>query len=200
MIFEYTEEELNHLKDLDENLAFYIDKIGKIEREINPNIFECLIYQIIGQQISNKAFTTIKDRVKNLLVEITPTSILAGKNEDIQKCGMSFKKVEYMKNIAKFWESDVLDFDNLHSLSNEELIDKLTQIKGVGPWTVEMLLIFSLQRKDVLSYNDLIIKNNLMKIHNINKMDKTTFNKYKNLYSPYGSIASLYLWELNNIQ
>ncbi len=199
MIFEYTEKELEHLKSLDKNLAFYIDKIGKIKREINPNIFECLIYQIIGQQISNKAFSTIKGRVKNLLVEITPNSILSSKNEDIQKCGMSFKKVEYMKNIATFCKSDALDFDNLDAISNDDLINTLTQINGVGPWTVEMLLIFSLQRKDVLSYNDLIIKNNLMKIHNIEKMNKSTFDLYKELYSPYGSIASLYLWEINNL-
>ncbi len=197
MHFEYSETEINYLKKQDEKLAFYIDKIGMLQREINPNIFENFINQIIGQQISNKAYATVSGRIKNLLKEITPTNILKYDDDTLQQCGLSFRKVSYMKNIANFWqENKNLDLQNL---SNEEIIKTLTEIKGVGIWTVEMLLLFSLQRKDVLSYNDLVIRNSLMKLHNLESLTKKDFVKYKELYSPYGSIASLYLWELNNI-
>ncbi len=197
MHFEYSETEINYLKKQDEKLAFYINKIRMLQREINPNIFENFINQIIGQQISNKAYATVSGRIKNLLKEITPTNILKYDDDTLQQCGLSFRKVSYMKNIANFWqENKNLDLQNL---SNEEIIKTLTEIKGVGIWTVEMLLLFSLQRKDVLSYNDLVIRNSLMKLHNLESLTKKDFVKYKELYSPYGSIASLYLWELNNI-
>lgn len=199
MYFKYSKDELEQLKTKDETLSKIIDEFGFIQREINPDIFEALIYQIIGQQISNKAYKTVKAQVKSFLIDITPKNIINADINQLQKCGLSYKKVEYMINIAEFVLDNINDFDNLSNLSNEEIIEKLTKIKGVGIWTVEMLLIFSLNRKDILSYNDLVIKKSLSKLYNIEKLDKKTFNFYKELYSPYGSIAAFYLWHYNNI-
>ncbi len=199
MYFKYDDKAITYLKSVDKKLGTYIDKIGMINRKVNSNIFETLIFQIVGQQISNKAYITVKGRVVTLLKDITPKNIINCNKDDLQKCGISHRKVDYINNIANFWLNNENELQNIDKLSNKEIIDTLTQVKGVGIWTVEMLLIFVLQREDVLSYNDLVVRNNLMKLHNIEKPSKKIFEEYKKLYSPYGTIASFYLWEMNKV-
>ncbi len=199
MYFEYDEKEMNYLISKDEKLASVIKEVGHIKRKINSDFFENLIFKIIGQQISNKAYLTICQRFKDLLGEINPDNILSTSDETLQHCGISFRKVEYIKNASFFWKNEDFDFKNIQNYSDEEIIQCLTKIKGVGIWTVEMLLIFSLGRKNVISYNDLVIKKGLMNLYGLEKIDKKIFNKYKALYSPYATVASFYLWNIGNL-
>ena len=194
MIFEYTDEQLNALKKKDKKLSELINKIGKIEREINPNVFYELIRSVVAQQISTKAAETVFSRLCNLC-DISVQGIKKISAEEIRLCGMNEKKAGYIKNIA----NANIDFENLKDKSDEEIIKELTEIKGVGIWTVEMLLIFSLGRMNILSYGDLIIKKGIMNLYGHKELNKEKFGKYKKRYSPYGTIASLYLWESANL-
>ena len=192
-IFEYGQKETDHLKKRDKKLGKAIDEMGIIEREVNPDIFSSLVSSIVSQQISSKAAVTIFSRLSALAGEITPGSIKSLDIESIQKCGMSFKKAGYIKTAA---EADI-DFATLGLLSDKEIIDILTALPGIGLWTVEMLLLFSLSRPDILSYNDLAIRRGMMNLYGLEKITKPDFEKYRKKYSPYGSVASLYLWELS---
>lgn len=194
--FLYGKLELDHLKSVDLKLKRYIEKIGEIKRKINTDLFSALVESIISQQISTKAATTVTKRLKTLTGELRPENILEHPKEEIQKCGLSFKKVNYIQKVAKAFINNDLNYEELQTLPDEEIIKKLIQLPGVGRWTAEMLLIHTFLRPNVLSYYDLGIKRGLMILHNLEELSKEQFNFYKKLYSPYGTTASLYLWEI----
>jgi len=194
--FKYTNKEIEYLKNRDPLLGAEISRIGFIKRKINPDLFEALISSIISQQISIKAAKTVYNKVINLVGEIKPQNIDRVDVEAIQKCGMSLRKAYYIKNIADAIVNKEIDFDNLYKLSDEDIIKKLVKLKGVGEWTVEMLLIHSLQRPDILSYKDLAIRRGMMRLYGLDEITSEVFKKYRDLYSPYSTTASLYLWEI----
>jgi DNA-3-methyladenine glycosylase II len=196
--FEYGQAEIDHLKASDPKLGQLIDTIGIIKRQITPDPFEALISSVVSQQISNKAAETVWKRFLDLVGSITPENILRASQTVIQSCGMSHRKVSYIIGIAEAAKTGAVDFKNLASLSNETIIAQLTALNGVGVWTAEMLLIFSLKRPDILSYNDLGIRRGIMILHGLQELTKKQFEHYRQRYSPYGTIASFYLWELNN--
>jgi 3-methyladenine DNA glycosylase/8-oxoguanine DNA glycosylase len=196
-IFNYGQSELNHLKSRDEKLGAAIEKIGMIKREIVPDPFSALVSSIVAQQISGKAAETVWNRLSSLLGNITPENIEKASLSEIQGCGMSARKAGYIKGIANAAISGEVDFNELQTLTDEEVIKKLSALKGVGVWTAEMLLIFSLCRPDVVSFGDFAIRRGMMNLYGLNELSKDEFYKYRERYSPYGSIASLYLWELS---
>ena len=194
--FEYSEHEIEYLRKKDKKLATAIYRIGIIKREINPDPFSALTESIIGQQISGKAAATVRLKLANIS-GLEAAKLHALTVEEIQSCGMSMRKAGYIKNIAEASVSKTIDFDNLHTQSDSEIIQALTAIKGVGVWTAEMLLIFSLMRPDVVSYGDLAIRRSMMNLYGHKDLPKDRFLRYAKRYSPYGSVASLYLWELS---
>lgn len=198
-IFKYGEREIEYLKSRDKKLGAAIDRIGMIERKIIPEPFTALVSSIVSQQISSKAAETVWNRLFNLLGGITPESIAKVSLSEIQSCGMSIRKAGYIKGIADAAVSGEVDFDTLHTLTDEEIIKKLSSLKGVGVWTAEMLLIFSLCRPDVVSYGDLAIRRGMMNLYGLKELPKEKFDRYRKRYSPYGSVASLYLWALSVI-
>jgi 3-methyladenine DNA glycosylase/8-oxoguanine DNA glycosylase len=198
MKFFYGKEEMEYLKEADPLLGKVIDEIGYIRREINPDPFSALVESVISQQVSSKAAQTIINRLLAKIGRITPYTLLHIKEEEIRECGISGRKIQYIKNIAQWAKEKKVDFNSLDNLSDQEIIRKLTRLPGVGQWTAEMLLIFSLGRKDIVSFNDLGIRKGMMKLYNLEKLTKEEFINYKNRYSPYGTIASFYLWEINN--
>ncbi len=193
--FEYGEEELNHLKSRDKILASAIEKIGYLPHYINEDFFSVLVNSIIVQQISLKAADAIWNRLLKLFDnEITPEKVLDMDFDKIKSVGMSTKKVEYIRGAAQKIVSKELNIEKLKFMDDAEVTKELLKLYGVGNWTVEMLLIFSLGRKDILSYGDLTIIRGLQRLYGYEKIDKKIFEKYRELYSPYGSIASFYLW------
>lgn len=196
--FKYGEKEMDYLKSKDEILGKSIDKIGLIKRKIIKNPFEALISSIVSQQISNKAAETVWFKFCNLIGEITAGNIINTDNESIKKCGMSNRKVEYIKGIADVALTKTVDFDNLNLLTDEEIIKQLTTIRGVGTWTAQMILIFSLNRVNIISYDDLGIRRGIINLYGLEDISRIEFNKYKKKYDPYASVASLYLWELSS--
>ncbi len=195
--FEYGQKEIEYLKRKDKKLGAAIDKIGMLQRNITLDPFEALISSIVSQQISNKAADTVWSRFLNVIESVTPESIGQTKIDEIQSCGMSLRKAGYIKGIAEAAIRGTVDFENLHTRSDEEIIQELSALYGVGVWTVEMLLIFSLGRPDVVSYKDLAIRRGMMNLYGHKELPPERFQRYRKRYSPYGSVASLYLWEMS---
>lgn len=195
--FEYGQKEIDYLKSKDKKLAAAIEKIGMIQREVIPDPFTALISSIVSQQISKKAAITVWNRLQTLLEIIIPERIAQVEQSAIQECGMSERKAGYIKGIADAAVSGIIDFESLSTLQDEEIIKKLSSLNGVGIWTAEMLLIFSLERPNVVSYRDLAIRRGMMNLYGLKDLPQEKFERYRKRYSPYGSVASLYLWELS---
>lgn len=198
-IFEYGSAELDYLRKNDKKLRAAIDQIGFIEREVIPDLFTALVNSIISQQISAKAAATIWNRLLIKLGEMNPVNISMASVTDIQSCGITIRKAAYIKGIGDAVVHGSLDLSSFHQLSDEEVIKQLSALNGVGKWTAEMLLIFSMQRPDVVSWGDLAIQRGMMKLYGLNSLSKDQFDIYRKRYSPFGSVASLYLWELSRI-
>jgi len=200
-IFEYGDQEIAWLKSRDAILGAAMDEIGHIRRPVIPDLFAALIHAIIGQQISTKAHATIWARLRALVDPaapglVTPAGIVGLPVETLQKCGMTMRKAEYIKEIAaSVWQGD-LNLSELQKMPDAEVCKRLCQIKGIGVWTAEMLLTFSLQRPDVMSWGDLAIQRGLRMLYRHRAITPALFAKYKKRYSPYGTVASLYLWAI----
>ncbi len=195
-IFRYGQTEIDHLKRRDRKLGAAIDMIGAIEREIRPDPFEALVMSVVAQQISNKAANAIRGRLRALLGRITPDRIAETDVSDIQKCGLSGRKAEYIKGAAGAAVRGEVDFSRFDEMADEEIIDRLSSLRGIGVWTAEMLLLFSLCRPDVVSWGDQAIRRGMMNLYGLKGLTKEQFERYRKRYSPYGSVASLYLWVL----
>lgn len=194
--FIYDQQEIDYLKSKDKKLSEAINKIGLIERSVIPDLFSALISSIIGQQISAKAHKTIWIRMQEALIKVNPETILAQSDSELQSLGLTFRKVDYLKNIAEKVHSKELELAKLMKLSDEEVCIELSKLKGIGKWTAEMIMIFSMQRKDIISFGDLAILRGMRMLYHHREISEEKFNKYKRRYSPYNSIASLYLWAI----
>ena len=177
MYFKYGETELEYLKQKDKKLAEVMEEIGMIEREVDTDLFSSVVHHIIGQQISTKAQETIWRRMKDDLGVIDAETILEAGIPKLQAYGMTFRKAEY--------------------LTDQEAIEALSSLNGIGVWTAEMILLFCMQRPDVFSYGDLAILRGLRMVYHHRKIDKKLFEKYRRRFSPYCSVASLYLWAVS---
>ena len=194
--FQYGEKEKDYLKKVDPILGKAIDEIGDIQRAVNPNLFTALINTIVGQQISTKAQTTVWKRMLEKFQPFNADTLEQASISSLQECGISFRKAEYIKEISKTIKEGKLDLLKLQSLSDEEVCEELSQLKGIGKWTAEMLMIFSMQRIDILSYGDLAILRGMRMLYHHRKITPKLFQKYKRRYSPYASVVSLYLWAI----
>ena len=163
-------------------------KINPTER-YNRNYALAICNLIIEQQISFKAAITIKNKFKELITGLSNSDIIKLDNNKVQSIGLSFRKVEYMKNVLIFFEKNNYEFENF---TNEEVFEKLISIKGVGKWTCEMFLIFVLFRPDIFSFGDIALINSIKKNYNVNS--RLQIEEIVNNYKPYRSIASLILW------
>jgi DNA-3-methyladenine glycosylase II len=194
-VFDYGDKEIMYLGKKDKQLSRIISVLGKIERQVTPNLFEALVESIIGQQISSKAAATVNQRLRDKFNgEISPEKVAAANHFHIQECGTTLKKASYIKIAADAILHGKIKLDNFSTMTDEEIILQLTQLPGIGVWTAEMLMIFSLQRPNIISYDDLIIRRSIMKLYKLEELTKEQFGLYKNQYHPYASIASLYLW------
>lgn len=194
--FEYGRVEMDYLAGRDTKLGEAMKKIGMIRREINPEPFPMLLQSIVGQQISGKAAESVWKRFVSLCGDITPENIVKLDLTEIQSCGMSMRKAGYIRGAAEASLNGAVDFSAFPHMTDTEIINALTKLHGVGVWTAEMLLIFSLGRPDVLSYNDFGIRKGMMKLYGLDKLTKEEFMEYRRRYSPYGTTASFYLWAI----
>lgn len=196
MFFQYGDKEINYLKRKDKKLAWAIEQIGHIERGLDVDLFASVVRHIVGQQISSKAQATVWARLEARLKAVTPASVHAASAEELQSLGMSLRKAEYIKDFASKIVSGEFALQAVEQLSDEEAIAALSSLKGIGRWTAEMILLFCLQRPDILSYDDLAIQRGLRMLYHHRKITRELFTKYQKRYSPYGSTAAIYLWAI----
>ena len=197
MYFAYGEEETDYLKKKDKRMAEVIDRIGHVERKVDTALFSAVVHHIVGQQISTKAQETIWQRMLSALGEVNAETVLAAGVSKLQSLGMTFRKAEYITDFAEKVHTGAFDLEGIWQKSDEEAIRELSSLKGIGVWTAEMILLFCMQRPDVLSYDDLAIQRGLRMVYHHRKIDRRLFEKYRRRFSPYGSVASLYLWAVS---
>lgn len=191
---DYGDQELVYLAKRDKKLAALIERSGYLHCELRENLFASIIRSIAIQQISNKAAETVCRRLEEQFPGVTPQVLGKVSAEQIQKIGISMRKAGYIKGVCDAALSGEIDFELLREMNEEDIMLKLTALKGVGVWTVEMLLLFSLGHKDVLSWNDYAIRKGICLLYGHKELDRSRFDRYRKRYSPYGSVASLYLW------
>lgn len=196
MFFSYGRAETDYLSARDPALGAAIARIGHIDRAVFPDLFEALINSIAGQQISGKALATVWARLCAAVGAVTPENLLAAGEERLRACGFSGHKVNYMLSAARAVADGALDIHSLVEKDDQEVIRTLTALPGVGRWTAEMLLTFSLQRPDVLSYDDFGIRKGLCRLYGLDSVSKAQFAAYRARYAPYATVAALYLWHI----
>ena len=194
MNFKYGKKEMEYLKSRDRRLGEVIDQIGRIRWTVEPDLFSAIVQNIVSQQISGSAAASILARIEGALGEITPESIAKTDVQAFRDCGVSLRKTEYIKEFADKVVSGELDLSAVAKMPDAEVIATLSSLRGIGVWTAEMLLLFTLQRPDILSYGDLGIHRGMRMVYRHRKITKKLFEKYRRRISPCGSIASLYFW------
>lgn len=197
MYFQYGDKEIEYLRSKNKKLAEVIDKVGHIDRTVDTDLFSSVVHHIIGQQISTKVQQTIWLRMSEKYGHVTPEVIDSADAAELQSLGMTFRKAEYIKDFSHKVVSGEFSLDAVWHMSDEEAVEVLSSLKGVGVWTAEMILLFCMQRSDILSFGDLAIQRGMRMVYHHRKIDKKLFEKYRRRLSPYGSTASLYFWAVS---
>jgi DNA-3-methyladenine glycosylase II len=196
--FHYTTVETDALGRQDPLLGEAIARIGRIDREVNPDRFCALVESIVSQQISARAAETVLGRITAAYGGLDAVKLSSAGIEDIQRHGMSLRKAGYIRNLSEQVVSGRLDLAALSGRTDGEIVATLAALPGIGIWTAEMFLIFSMERPDVISWGDLAIRRGMMRLYGMEKLTKADFETFRKRYSPFGSVASLYLWALSH--
>lgn len=198
-----------HLRKSDPVLSVAIAKIARLDRIWNPqaaprpNHFKALVIAIINQQLSGKAADTIQKRFEALFAKSsphkkfpTPDDVLKMPTAKMRKVGLSGMKVSFMKDLARKILDGTVDFKKMKKMTDEEVIDHLIEVKGIGRWTAEMFLMFSLGRDDIFSYGDLGLRNAMQKLYKLRAHPSPArAEKISAPWKPYRTLASRYLWK-----
>lgn len=192
-----------HLRAVDSRLAAIIDAIGPCRLTLEPNLFFALVDAIVSQQISIKAAASILARIQALYTPApfpTPELLAATPEETLRAAGCSRAKALYLKDLAGRLVAGTLDLERLPALPDEEIIQQLTAVKGIGRWTAEMLLIFSLGRPDVWPVDDLGIVTAVQGLYDLPaRPTKRELLARGEPWRPYRTIASWYLWQSRRV-
>lgn len=211
-----------HLQTVDPILGAVIKKVTLDKRKPGTDYFRSLVENIISQQLSGRVADVITGRFIMLFAQgriskafavsdggnrreirdakrnepfPDPERILAFPDEELRKAGLSYQKISYIKNISRAVIEGKLDFQKFSKLTDEEIISVLTEIKGIGRWTAEMFLMFTLEREDIFSYGDLGLKNAIQRLYDFEKHpSKKTAERISKKWSPHRTLACRYLW------
>ena len=167
--------------------------------EPKNDYFKSLMHSIVFQQLNGKVANIIYQRLISLLPnnKIIPREVLMLNNENMRQAGLSLQKINYIKNLADYFNNNLFTRDIVEKMSNEEISKELIQIKGIGQWTVDMFLMFTLNRPDVMPYSDLGIKKGIKILFKINKLPTKDEMKALSIkWRPYRTIACWYLWKI----
>lgn len=189
---------LTHFRRTDEKLYHLAKKLGIIAMNSNNDPFSDLCNAIVCQQLSDKAGAAIWKRFEALFAKkkITPSLVLKKSVSGLRKSGISNSKAQYIRNIAEAFIQDYVTPETFHQKSDEEIIQQLIQVKGIGRWTSEMFLIFSLGRPDVFSSGDLGLRKAVQRLYGLKKLpEEKQLHRMTKKWSPYRSYASLLLWK-----
>jgi DNA-3-methyladenine glycosylase II len=193
---------VNHLKNCDPVLRAIIEHVGPCRMEFSVPEFSSLAEAIIYQQLNGKAAVTIFKRFSDLAGDpLTPEGILKLSDAQLRSVGLSKQKSSYLKDLAAKTASALLNFNGLHELSDDEVIEHLTQVKGIGVWTAHMFLIFSLRRPNILPTGDYGVQVAVKKHYRKRKLPKAKdMEKIARAWEPYRSVACWYMWRSLDIK
>lgn len=192
----YTAAETAHLAARDAALGRLMDAVGPIRRARIPDPFLALVHAIAGQQISAAAHATVWRRTLAAFPRFTPDRLADAAPEALRACGFSARKAGHIREIARRAACGELDFASLPALDDAALCARLCELPGVGLWTAEMVMIFCLERKNVLSAGDFGIRKGLRMLYRKRELTAAFIARCKKRYTPCASVASLYLWAL----
>lgn len=186
-----------HFQNVDKNLYTLACLFDDISIQHSENYFLSLCREIITQQLAGGAARAIFGRFEMLFVKekITPELVLSLADETIRSTGASWAKVRYIKDLARCVATKTIHLTKIHELSDKEVIQELIKVKGIGPWTAEMFLMFSLGREDVFSYGDLGLRHAMQKLYTLKK--EPTIKQMERItskWSPYRTYGALLLW------
>lgn len=194
--FRLADERVQFLVSTDRKLARLITCIGDADLEIENDDFRCIVKYIIGQQISDRARETIWQRLCDSCEDLTPIGISNLPDDVLQHVGISGQKVEYIKNLARAISEKEIEFEKFKDCSNREIIDTLITVRGIGRWTAEMYIIFSLGRINVLAKGDGTIRRSIQWMYNLENVPNTKeLINYFNKWEGYETIVSAYFWK-----
>ena len=193
---------VNHLKKSDPILRAIIERVGMCRMEFGEPEFSSLAEAIVYQQLNGKAAVTIFNRFVALAGDpLTPEGILKLSNEQMRSVGLSKQKSAYLKDLAAKTSDGLLNFERLQDMTDDEVIEHLTQVKGIGVWTAHMFLIFSLRRPNVLPTGDYGVQMAIRKHYKKRKLPKPNeMEKIARAWEPYRSIACWYMWRSLDIK
>lgn len=194
----YNVDAIQYLCKVDSNLEKIIKIVGKYSINIRNDPFQSLVESIIYQQLAGKAANAIYNRFINYYnnKQITPTLILNSHNDNLKKVGLSNRKIDYLKDLALHVYDGRINLEELPKMNDEEIINKLVNVKGIGRWTSEMFLIFSLGRQDILPVTDLGVRKAIQKVYSLSELPKPNIMmEIAKPWRPYRSIATWYLWK-----
>jgi len=191
---------LRHLSHADKRIEKLIDKFGPPNFNLMNNYYESLIRSIVYQQLSGKSASIIYERFLDLFVfDIypEPKDILAVSIETLRSSGLSYQKVNYIRDLSEKWQDGTMNLTDIDSMTDEEISSELIKVKGIGQWTADMFLMFTLGRPDVFPFGDLGIQKGVMNLTNMNRLptQKEMERKTKK-WQPYRTVAAWYLWKL----
>ena len=184
----------------DKNMKVLIKKFGRPDFNQGQDYFQSLLRSIVFQQLSSKVAQTIYERLVSLIPKnsnLCPNEVLKLNKDEMRKAGLSFQKINYVRNLADYFENNSLQKNNVEKMTEEEISKELIQIKGIGQWTVDMFLMFTLNRADILPYKDLGIQKGIMKIFKMKNLpSKKEMENCSRKWRPYRTIACWYLWRI----
>ena len=188
-----------HLKNSDPLIEKVIDEYPVPTLKTAKDLFESLIKYIVYQQLSTSSAAAIYGRLEKYFSssKITPKYVSLSSSVELKSLGLSKQKIGYIFSLSDAWPKLKNKLRNIDKLSDDQIGNELMQLKGVGPWTVDMFLIFSLGRPDVLPVGDLVVQKGYAKLHNMNRLpSKSEMINGAEKWRPYRTLASLYLWDI----
>lgn len=188
---------IKHFKKVDPILLDAFNKITDFDFKTRKDYLSQLCKEIVNQQLSNKVGKIIFERFENLFPnrKITVEKILDLSDEKIREVGLSFSKIKYLKALAQAIVKKDLKLESLDKMTNDQVIEALTKIKGIGKWTAEMFLMFTLAREDIFSYGDFGLKKAIKILYKIESPTPRQIEEISNKWIPYRSYACFILWK-----
>ncbi|MCQ2070870.1 MAG: DNA-3-methyladenine glycosylase 2 family protein [archaeon] len=194
---EYGEEELSFLRGADPVLAEVIDKVGMLKMPVDPDLYTALVRNVIGQQITIAIYERTWAEFQRLFGEVPdPRKVMDAGVERLRAMGIPYRRAEYIIGISDGVVSGTIDERKMAAMDDDTVFKALDSIRGIGPWTAEMTMLFYLRRRNVFSFLDVALIRGLKRMYGLDEVTKKDFEVYRSRFSPYCSVASLYIWEV----
>lgn len=184
------------LSNKDEKIKEVIKKAGEIDEYIEPDLFKAIVKTIVSQNIPYQRAETYYQALAEKCGTVNAENIVKVQIEEIQQCGLTYRKASYIYHIAQDIQSGYLDLKRLETCDDDEVRSRLALLPGIGEWTADKLMIYSMGRRNVFSIGDRMLQKGIRMVYHHRKTDDKLMKKYQRRFSPYGTLASFYLWRV----